>query len=102
MVEETSTEGIVMLTCEGKPVTLTDLAGAYRTATAREIKRTSNPRNGGKCKGKARGLRFPGLVEHAKRLGVSRIHLYFVLTGQRVSPRISRYIDAHPKLRRAS
>ena len=92
-----------MLTCGGKPIGIADLAAAYRTATAHEIKRTSNPRNGGSCKGKARGLRFPGLVEHAKRLGVSRIHLYFVLSGQRESPRIEEYVRRHmPEIRRAS
>lgn len=45
-----------------------------------------------KCK---RVVRFPGIVEHAKALGVSRIHLYFVLTGQRSSPRIEAYARRH-------
>lgn len=30
--------------------------------------------------------RFPGIVADAARLGVNRIHLYLVLTGQRKSP----------------
>lgn len=28
-------------------------------------------------------IRFPGIVRHARLLGYSRIHLYFLLTGQR-------------------
>jgi hypothetical protein len=30
--------------------------------------------------------RFPGIVEDARRLGVSRVHLYLVLIGDRQSP----------------
>lgn len=30
--------------------------------------------------------RFPGIVADAARLGVNRIHLYLVLSGQRKSP----------------
>jgi len=47
-----------------------------------------------------RAIRFPGIVQHAKALRVSRIHLYFVLTGVRRSPRIESYIRKH--MRRAS
>lgn len=40
----------------------------------------------------ARRIRFPGIVRHARELGCSRIHLYFLLRGDRVSPRlIKRY-----------
>lgn len=41
---------------------------------------------------KPRRIRFPGIVKHAETLGVSRIHLYYVLTGVRRSPRIERYM----------
>jgi hypothetical protein len=40
---------------------------------------------------KRRRVRFPGIVRHAQELGVSRIHLYYVLTGVRRSPRIEDY-----------
>jgi hypothetical protein len=33
-------------------------------------------------------VRFPGIVSDAQRLGVHRIHLYLVLTGQRQSRRL--------------
>lgn len=33
-------------------------------------------------------VRFPGIMRDAQRLKVSRIHLYLVLTGQRVSHRL--------------
>jgi hypothetical protein len=39
-----------------------------------------------------RAIRFHGIVNHAKALGVSRIHLYYVLTGVRRSPRIEAYM----------
>lgn len=72
-----------MLSCEGKAVTVADLVAAYRKV----------------CGPVQRGrTRFPGIVEHARALGVSRIHLYFVLTGVRRSPRIEAYF----KTRRAS
>lgn len=45
-----------------------------------EQKRTPNKRT-----------RFPGIVRAAKGLGVSRIHLYYVLIGERRSPRIERH-----------
>lgn len=32
--------------------------------------------------------RYPGISEHAKRLGVSRPHLWMVLQGQRQSRRL--------------
>ncbi len=38
--------------------------------------------------------RFPNIVEHARALGVSRHHLYFVLKGERKSPTLTkRYHD---------
>jgi 16S rRNA U1498 N3-methylase RsmE len=42
---------------------------------------------------KKRGpTRYPGIVRHASQLGVSRIHLWYVLTGQRDSkPLLRRY-----------
>jgi hypothetical protein len=49
---------------------------------------------------KPRCIRFPGIVKHAAHLGVSRIHLYYVLIGERRSPRIERYAAEH--IRRAS
>ena len=44
---------------------------------------------------KKRRVRFPGIVGHARSLGVSRIHLYFVLTGARRSPRVEAYAAKH-------
>ncbi|MBU4460038.1 MAG: hypothetical protein KJ579_05680 [Verrucomicrobia bacterium] len=41
-------------------------------------------------RGLNRRARFPGICEAAERLGVGRVHLYFVLTGARRSPRIER------------
>lgn len=38
-----------------------------------------------------RRIRFPGIVQLARELGVSRIHLYYVLNGERRSPRIERH-----------
>jgi len=35
-----------------------------------------------------REFRYPGICEAAKELGVNRSHLYRVLSGERVSPRI--------------
>ena len=35
-------------------------------------------------------VRFPGIVEHAAKLGVTRIHLWMVLTGDRESKRLLR------------
>ena len=49
------------------------------------------PRQGG-CTRKVRGrngrTRFAGICTVAKDLGVTRQHLYFVLVGERRSPRI--------------
>lgn len=39
-------------------------------------------------------VRFPGIIRDAKRLNVSRIHLYLVLTGQRTSHRLLRRYQA--------
>lgn len=69
-----------------KVISVADLAAAYRGAVERAAKRNTNPRNGGKVH---RGeTEFPGIGKHARDLGVSRIHLYYVLTGVRRSPRI--------------
>lgn len=35
-----------------------------------------------------RRVRFPGINTHAEMLGVSRVHLYFVLIGERRSPKL--------------
>jgi hypothetical protein len=41
--------------------------------------------------------RFRGIGRDAKRLKVTRVHLWFVLTGARVSPRLmSKYRALHP------
>jgi hypothetical protein len=45
----------------------------------------SEPKRGG-CR-----VRFPGIVRHAKSLGVERSHLYRVLTGERQTPLLARY-----------
>ena len=42
-------------------------------------------------------VRFPGITRDAKRLNVSRIHLYLVLTGQRTSHRLLRRYQALTK-----
>ncbi|HMP73851.1 MAG TPA: hypothetical protein PKE55_11375 [Kiritimatiellia bacterium] len=42
-------------------------------------------------RGRNRNTRFPGICEHARKLGVSRVHLWYVLTGERKSPRIEQY-----------
>jgi len=39
-------------------------------------------------KQKRRKIRFPGIVGATRALGVSRSHLWFVLTGERLSPRL--------------
>jgi hypothetical protein len=39
-------------------------------------------------KGLPHVTRFPGLMEHARALGVNRVHLYLVLSGQRISHRL--------------
>jgi hypothetical protein len=36
-----------------------------------------------KFRKKKKVVRFPGITRHARKLGYSRIHLYFLLTGQR-------------------
>jgi hypothetical protein len=43
-------------------------------------------------------VRFPGIMRDARELGVSRIHLYLVLSGKRVSRRLTaRYRALHGK-----
>jgi hypothetical protein len=58
--------------------------------TRKQIKGNSNQKGTG-VKGRNKRTRFPGICEDAKALGVSRSHLYFVLTGERKSPRIEEY-----------
>ena len=41
-----------------------------------------------KPNGKIKKFRFVGLLEAAEQLGVNRCHLYYVLNGDRISPRI--------------
>lgn len=59
------------------------LFNAYKTALVRQARRRDvlgrrmNPR-----------YRFPGIVTAARELGVSRIHLYYVLTGHRANKRL--------------
>lgn len=46
----------------------------------------------GKTRGKPRGPnKHPGIVRHARALGVSYTHLYRVLVGERRSPLLQRY-----------
>lgn len=50
-----------------------------------------------KPKGK-RKVRFPGICEDAQELGVTRVHLWMVLTGDRKSKRLmQRYRDLKAK-----
>lgn len=52
-------------------------------------------RRGVKTQTGRRGTKFPGIVAAARDLGVSRIHLYYVLIGERESKRI----EGHPIFR---
>jgi len=87
-----------MLTLNGKPVTFAALYSAVGRAGASPKTTTELKLALTRGKGKRKIIRFPGIVEHARHLGVSRIHLYFVLTGERRSPRIEAYMN---KQRRA-
>lgn len=42
------------------------------------------------AKSNERRVRFPGIVRFAREAGVTRIHAYRVLTGERKSPRLTR------------
>ena len=42
-----------------------------------------------------RVVRFPGITFHAQKMGVTRIHLWRVLVGERRSPRLEAYAKAH-------
>jgi hypothetical protein len=53
------------------------------TATPRNIKRRRRDR-----------VRFPGICRHAKLLGVHRIHLYLVLSGNRTGHSLLRRYKA--------
>jgi hypothetical protein len=50
---------------------------SYAKPMKRETQKTVRP--------KRKSTRFPGIVEHARTLRVSRVHLYLVLTGRRES-----------------
>lgn len=41
-------------------------------------------------------IRFPGITDAARRLKVTRIHLYLVLSGQRTSHRLLKRYRALP------
>jgi hypothetical protein len=44
-----------------------------------------------------KGTRFPGINSFARQLGVGRVHVYRVLTGQRKSPRVTHAWAAHQR-----
>lgn len=47
-----------------------------------------------KKNGKGRKVRFPGIVAAAEALGVTRVHLYLVLSGKRESASLrARYLE---------
>lgn len=39
---------------------------------------------------KSKKIKYPGIVAAAKEMGINRMHLYFVLRGDRRSSRIER------------
>lgn len=41
-------------------------------------------------RGRNRRTKYPGICEFSARMGVSRVHVYYVLRGDRRSPRIER------------
>lgn len=47
-------------------------------------------------------IRFPGIVEFARQAGVTRIHAYRVLTGERKSPRLTKLWRKYQQERKAS
>ncbi|MEI6211502.1 MAG: hypothetical protein WCR06_07730 [bacterium] len=77
-----------MITCHGKRVTLADLQRAYLRVCSRlhhpvRLRRVVRY-----------GVQYPGIVGHARQLGVSHPHLWMVLTGKRASRRLmARYRD---------
>jgi len=50
-----------------------------------------------RIRGRNGRTRFPGICSAAVELGVSRQHLYFVLTGERRSPRIEAWVKQNLK-----
>lgn len=49
-----------------------------------------------KIRKKKRQVKYPGIGAAAEELGVSRIHLWYVLEGERRSPRIEAWLRRHP------
>lgn len=87
-----------MIFCEGKLLTVGDLRAAYCRVTSKHSRSTvASTKLTFRSK---RRSRFPGICLHAQRLGVSRIHLYYVLIGERKSPRIEAYAAEHIRGRR--
>lgn len=81
-----------MIICQGRPVTLQRLRDVYQGVS--ELHALD-------YRSHTRRVKFPGICRHAQRLGVSRIHLYYVLTGVRRSPRIEQYLSKE-QVRRVS
>lgn len=51
-----------------------------------------------KLKRFVRNARVPGLAETARRLGRTKCHVYFVLTGQRECPHKDQYRRTHAEV----
>lgn len=79
-----------MITCHGKPVTAMRLKYVYTEALVKFDLRSLGIGYRVPTKGKQRPRRFKGICQLAKKMGVSRQHVYLVLTGSRKSPRIER------------
>jgi hypothetical protein len=88
--------GVVMLTCEGKRLTVEDLAAAFVTVTLRAERRATRQTSKSKS---PRVIRFADIGEDAKRLGVNRVTLYRALTGRWRLPGL---VKRYKELRRAS
>jgi len=56
----------------------------------KHTKKVPTPRSG--------AAKFPGITDDARKLGVSRNHLYFVLSGRRISARL---MSSYQKLKAA-
>ena len=85
-----------MLTCEGKRLTVEDLAAAFVTVTLRAERRATRQTSKSKS---PRVIRFADIGEDAKRLGVNRVTLYRALTGRWRLPGL---VKRYKELRRAS
>jgi hypothetical protein len=57
------------------------------------------PKTGKNPHPRSNAPKFPGITEHAEALGVTRTHLFLVLTGKRQSKRLS---TAYARLTRAA